>query len=133
MRILVTGSRDWNQGWRIERALINATKGPRRYEEHVLVSGACAQGADRLAECYAEDFGWQIEKHPADWKAFGRGAGPRRNAEMVALGADVCLAFLMDCTQPNCWKGSKPHGTHGTTDCIMRAEKAGIPVWRYTQ
>lgn len=42
-------------------------------------------------------------------------AGHRRNQKMVDAGADICLAFRFA-------KSS------GTTDCMMRAQKAGIEV-----
>jgi len=95
----------------------------------VLVSGG-ARGADRFAEVYAEAMDWGVEVHRADWDQFGRAAGVRRNAEMVALGADVCVALLMPCTVPGCPR-SQPHDSHGASDCAERAEAAGIEVRRF--
>lgn len=115
-RILVTGSRDWTDEGGILIAIIEAlhTLGHVRDEEVVIVHGA-ARGADTLAGIETVQCGFRVEAHPADWRAHGKAAGPIRNAEMVRLGAHVCLAFPQ-------------RGSVGTWDCVRRAEAAGIPV-----
>jgi hypothetical protein len=54
-----------------------------------------------------------VEPHPGDWHQHGRATGPIRNAEMVATGADICLAFPGD-------------DSVGTWDCVKKAARAGI-------
>lgn len=111
MRILVTGSREWSNGATIAYALARAAQ----EGDLVIVHGDCPTGADRIASEWADLHGVSQEPHPADWEAHGKAAGPKRNQEMVDLGADVCLAF--------------PLGeSRGTRDCMRRASLAGIPV-----
>lgn len=88
-RLLVTGSRTWEDVRTIEQAL--AVILHRHPEGVLLVHGACPRGADTFA---ARAPGYRTEAHPADWHRHGRVAGYRRNAEMIALGADGCAAFI---------------------------------------
>lgn len=117
MRILVTGSRDWNDRETIFQALFNTGVNGHDGDNHkrILVSGACPTGADAIAEDVARRMGWTIERHPADWKTHGKKAGFVRNAEMVALGADICHAFIRN-------------GSKGASMCANLAQKAHIPL-----
>lgn len=60
------------------------------------------------------------ERYPADWKRYGKSAGYRRNAEMVKLGADFYIVFILD---------ESPGSTH-TYDL---AKKAGIETLKYSR
>jgi SLOG family YspA-like protein len=124
MRVLVTGSRDWIDRSAIERALKDF--GPEGW--FTVVHGHCPTGADAIADHVARSWGCEVERHPADWSK-GRKAGPARNAAMVALGADLCLAFIGPCTSPRCNR-PEPHDSHGATGCADLAEAAGIPTRR---
>lgn len=121
MRILVTGSRTWTDKSLMARTFISylLDNWPETPTEIVIVHGG-AQGADRMADelFKAAQYDWfSIEEHPADWERYGKRAGYVRNAEMVELGADVCLAFIHN-------------KSRGATMCADLAEKAGIPVIR---
>lgn len=116
MRILITGSRDWTDRNTIFNAILDLREDfPFYWEDVVIVHGDCPTGADFLAQSIAEQCDLVTERHPADWQAFGKFAGPKRNQEMVDLGADVCLAFPL-------------YPSKGTRHCMGAAEKAGIPV-----
>ncbi len=138
MRILITGSRedmvpwewlhrDWS--WLLQQCAA-------RSEGLWLVHGACPTGVDEEVNRFKEmmsDRWWSsrpssdlfplfplgIERHPAGapfWE-FGPwpAAGPKRNAHMVSLGADLCLAY--------------PLGeSKGTRGCAKLAIGAGIPT-----
>lgn len=113
MRILVTGSRDWG-----DEAIVRNALESLRVSWATLVSGACPTGADAIAERLAEQWGWTIERHPAEWKKYGRSAGPRRNKEMVDSKPDICVGFVKN-------------NSRGATGTLKMAEEAGIPTRRY--
>jgi hypothetical protein len=136
MRVLVTGWRYANpihHGTIARQALITAVNG--HPGPHTLIHGA-ANGWDILCHTIATtELDWTSEAHPANWTApcqptclpghrrrrpNGGGtycptAGNYRNQNMVNTGADVCVA-------------APGPGSTGTTDCIRRAKRAGIPV-----
>lgn len=113
-RILITASRRWTDVATIDEALKTVWGDGTA----VLVSGACPQGGDAICERIWESWGGVVERHPAAWDIFGKAAGFRRNAEMVALGAELCLAFIAD-------------GSRGATHTADLAQAAGIPTQRY--
>lgn len=100
------------------KALAEAWAVRTRGDEFIVVHGACPRGADAIADRVCRHFGFHVERHPAQWDLYGKAAGFRRNNEMVAAGADVCLAFIKD-------------GSPGASHCARAAERAGIPVRRY--
>lgn len=131
MRILVTGSRDWTdraaiaealRPW-IEQAELDGQDalavGRSLPPAPVLVHGGCPTGADALADGLFASWGLPREVHPADWSTHGKPAGPIRNAEMVALGATVVLAFPLGASR-------------GTRNCMRLARKAGLFVREVT-
>lgn len=86
-----------------------------------LVLCGMAPGADRLGLAWARARGIPVEEHPADWETFGRSAGNRRNAEMVARLVEAlpdagCVALPV---------GPSP----GTRNMIERCRRAGVVVW----
>ena len=117
-QLLATGSRTWDDVRTIEQGL--AVILDRHPEGVLLVHGAYPRGADAIAAAHAARTpGYQVEAHPADWHRYRRAAGYRRNAEMIALGADGCAAFIRE-------------GSPGSTSTVRLATAAGIPVWLHT-
>lgn len=80
-----------------------------------LVHGG-ARGADHMAGSIWRMNGGPVEVHHAEWSK-GKGAGYARNAEMVNLGADVCIAFFANRAE-----------NRGTRHCSTLAASAGIKV-----
>lgn len=140
-RVMVTGSRDWEQPQVINDALLETwhdiIQAYGLGQRWILVHGGCYDGADKFANRWAADNGIETETHPADWigpcgancppghrrrrtngKTYCPLAGPLRNQAMVVLGADLVLAFHRD-------------GSRGTGDCVRRAAEAGLTVRTY--
>ena len=136
-RALVTGSRSWPSAHAVNVALDGLLA------EHgtlTVVHGAAREGADKMAQNWALNARYLSscaavtpEPHPAIWRPggkFDKTAGFKRNALMVSLGADLCLAFIGPCTKRNCPE-PQPHGSHGASHCADLAERAGIETRRF--
>lgn len=117
--VIVCGGRAYSDRARVFAALDQAhAKAPIT----LVVHGACIdtstgelRGADRWADEWARERGVVVEPHPADFRTWGRAAGPMRNKQMAQAGAHGCIAF--------------PGGA-GTASMIRCAATFGIPVWR---
>lgn len=109
MKILVCGSRTWDDPYPILREL---NKLPL---EATIIHGA-ANGADSLAGAIARRLGFNaVVAVPADWKRYGLGAGPIRNRKMLEMGPDLVLAFSRDI-----------ENSKGTRNMVEQARKAGV-------
>lgn len=111
MRVIIAGGRDFfplikHTQW-LEKSLktLQATE---------IVSG-CASGADKFGEDTATKLRLPIKKFPANWKEFGKSAGPIRNQQMAEY-ANACILF--------------PGGS-GTADMKRRALHHNLIVIEY--
>lgn len=84
------------------------------HDRIIILSGHC-KGTDLMAEKYAAEKEYEIEIYPADWKKYGRSAGPKRNREMVEK-SDVVVAF---------WDSN----SRGTKSLIEYANKKNVTVF----
>lgn len=85
MKLIVAGGRDY-QFTAKDRTFLDSLEGVTE-----VVSGV-ASGADAQGEEWAKNRGLPVARFPANWKAHGRGAGPRRNIRMAAY-ADALALF----------------------------------------
>jgi hypothetical protein len=109
MRFLVTGGRDFK-----DRDFLFATLDD-LHSEHgftLLIHGD-AKGADRLAGEWAEERGVPILACPPDWRRYSRGAGPKRNRQMLAEKPELVVAFP---------------GDSDTRHMVIIADEAGVKV-----
>ncbi len=109
MRVLVCGDRNWTD--------VELIRDNLPHETTVVIHGAC-RGADKIGGEVAESLGIPVEVFPAQWKRYGRGAGPIRNKQMLDEGKpDLVLAFHPDLLK-----------SKGTRNMVTLARKKGLPV-----
>lgn len=133
-RILVTGSRNWNDRDTIREELTRIAHSV-GYSAMLVVHGECPEGADFWANEWTIDLKVDCERHPAIWRPNGvydPAAGFRRNAEMVDLGANLVLAFMRPCSDPKCKRKTR-HTSHGATDTAHRSVVAGLSLQTWFQ
>jgi len=112
-RVVVAGSRDYNDYLKAKKYIEYAISGVKDYCTMVFISGGC-RGADMLGERYAKENGYKIARYPADWEKYGRSAGPIRNRKMADI-SDLVICF---------WDGK----SRGTKSMIDYCRKIGKPI-----
>jgi hypothetical protein len=110
MRIAIVGSRDYPNLQQVSQYV-------QTLPDHTVIISGGARGVDRTAEQAAMHCGLETDIYPADWKRYGKSAGYRRNAEIVAA-CDMVVAF---------WDGK----SRGTAHTLSLAHKAGKPFMIY--
>lgn len=116
MRVLICGDRNWTDFGLIHSSLSEACC-ERLDAIQVIIDGA-AKGADSLGHELALQLKIPSLRFPARWDTYGKGAGPKRNQQMLDEGhPTLVLAFHDDLEH-----------SKGTKDMVRRAQKAGVPV-----
>ena len=111
--ICVGGCRNFYRYDVLEAYLDKVLQNLKNQGDICIISGA-APGVDSLAIRYASERGFRCLQYPAAWDKYGKAAGPRRNAEMVAKSSHI-VAF---------WDGS----SRGTYNLIQNAKRAKKPL-----
>lgn len=108
-RLVVAGSRDFDDYALLSAELDKLLAG----KTNITIVSGTARGADRLGERYAAEHNLRIERFPAEWEKYHKGAGPIRNMKMVQ-SADAVIVF---------WDNE----SSGTKNIIECARKEDIP------
>lgn len=113
-KVAIVGSRDWSNSQMVTDYVWQLP------EWTTVISGG-ARGVDTFAQDAAVERiaqrgepNWDVEIFPALWDVYGKSAGYRRNADIVAA-ADRIVAF---------WDGK----SRGTAHTIRLAQQANKPV-----
>lgn len=117
IRIIVAGSRNFNNYSLLEQSLMDYIAGNFDPNEIEIISGG-ARGADSLGERFARECQLKLKRFPADWDRYGKSAGYLRNAEMADYAKQktgVLFAF---------WDGQ----SRGTQHMINLATTKGLEV-----
>lgn len=112
MKVIIAGSRNAD-ATDLQQALTHCDW---KHLITAVVSGT-ARGIDQAGEAWAAQEGLAVHRYPADWRRYGRSAGPRRNRQMAAA-ADGLIAV---------WDGK----SRGTRSMIDAARSRGLRtfVW----
>jgi len=112
LSILFCGDRDWTD----YQAIFDVMT---KFQPSLVIQGD-AKGADRIAGICADLLGIPQAIFPANWKKYGRAAGPVRNKEMLVHllkqpGEKMVFAFHDSLST-----------SKGTANMVKQAKKAGI-------
>jgi len=131
MRVIIAGDRRWYAP-DLARQVVNRLL--RRHGPQLVIVHGGGDGIDRAFAEACFDLRVEQKVHFAQWddlgapgaviayyrdgRPYNSNAEPPRNAEMVAAGAEMCIAFHRFLAS-----------SKGTKDCVRRAIEAGIPTF----
>jgi len=110
MKILICGSRNFSDTETIKKFIDSLP------DDSTIIEGE-AKGADSLARNCATERGLIVEKYPADWKKYGKSAGPIRNKQMLDEGEpDYVVGYTTEI-----------ENSRGTRNMLNQATERDIP------
>ncbi|MEE0264018.1 MAG: DUF2493 domain-containing protein [Acutalibacteraceae bacterium] len=112
-RIVIAGCRDYNNYTEAKKYIDECISDIKKDNTIIILSGG-SNGADKIGERYAKENDFQIELFLADWKRFGKSAGPKRN-KLMAEATDYVICF---------WDGK----SRGTKSMIEYAQMYDKPL-----
>lgn len=112
MKLIIAGGRDFNDYDLLCNEVILLLEQSITPLELVEIVSGGASGADKLGEVFAQEYKLPVKRFPADWKTFGRAAGPIRNSHMAKYGSHL-VAF---------WDGK----SRGTANMMKLADENGL-------
>lgn len=116
-KIVICGSRYWDNATVIEQALTNIPQ--KQTHKITIIHGDC-YGADKMAGEISRELGYKVIEVPAEWNRYGKSAGPRRNERMLDMTPNEVIAFHNDITI-----------SKGTANTIKQATQKGLKVTIY--
>ncbi len=122
VKILICGGRHFNEYDVFSKTVNSVLNDLEIHQDQIeLVSGGC-EGTDKMAERYAEENSISISVFNADWKRYGRAAGPIRNRQMIDYIKDSDHSYVIAFTSDR---------TKGTRNTIELASKNSIEVFQF--
>jgi hypothetical protein len=101
----------------LQEGRLNRRRGSKKRSGVTKVLSRETPGVDTLAEWWAEQHGIPVTRFTAEWKRYGRRAGPIRNQEMAGYAEGLVAV----------WDGQ----SRGTRNMIQLARRRGLQVYVY--
>lgn len=111
MKYIICGGRDFGKCEEEARVIIKVLTKIIVYDRDAFFISGGASGVDSSAETFAQAHGTPFAKVNANWRIYGKSAGPIRNLWMIRLQPDAVIAFP---------------GGNGTADMVKRAQQAKV-------
>ncbi len=119
VRIIIAGSRTFADYDLLKANMDAYIRRVPTYNPITFISG-CSKGADELGERYAAEHGFEVLRCPADWRIYGKAAGPIRNEIMAYMATETdCCGVLFAF-----WDGN----SRGTASMIREAKKHNLEI-----